>query len=105
MNRYKNALAVLAVAGILATMSVVTRAYTLNSAKWATGSALIHINPQNNDWDATLTENALRWALNEWNTNSGSKFQWIYNGRSNQTTTGNDGKNLMVFRNAGDGGA
>jgi hypothetical protein len=80
-------------------------AYTFSTATWATTPVPIFINPENADVTADAAEAAVLWSINEWNTRTGTTFRWQYNGRTNQTTTGNDGVNMVVFRNTSDGGA
>lgn len=80
-------------------------AYTFGSSKWGTTPVPIYINPQNSDMTADAAEAAVLWSINEWNTKSGTTFRWQYNGRTTQTSTGNDGRNMVVFRNSTSGGA
>ena len=75
------------------------------SVKWGSNSVVFYANPSNLDLDATSAENALKTGLNTWSTDAGTPFRYVYGGRVNDTNTGNDGRNVIVFRNASDGGA
>lgn len=92
------------VTGLIATAAVggfgaAIFAYSTN-ASWANNNVVFYINPQTPDLDATSVENALKDGMNVWNSQAGTPFRWVYGGRTNQTSTGYDGKNVIVFRDA-----
>jgi hypothetical protein len=63
------------------------------------------VNPSNADVPASAAEAAIQSALTTWSTQSGSSFRYQYAGRVNDTSTSNDGRNVVIFRNAENGGA
>ncbi len=79
-------------------------AYALITA-WPTPSAVFYINPNNLDVSANAAEAALQSAMNVWNTQGGSAFHYTYGGRVSDTNIAQDGRNVIVFRNASGGGA
>jgi hypothetical protein len=89
----------------LAALAVKTNAYTLGAAKWSTSVVTFYANPSNQDVDPTTAENALIAALGAWGSQSSASFQFAYGGRVNDTATGYDGRNVLLFRNASNGGA
>jgi hypothetical protein len=102
LNKALVVVVAIAAAGMLSSSR--PAAYSLATSKWSSTQVPIYINPQNADMSAAAAEAAVLWSINEWNTHSGTTFQWQYNGQTNQTSTGNDGKNIVVFRNSTDGG-
>lgn len=74
-------------------------------AKWASNQVVFYANPSNLDIDSTVAETALVSALNNWNTQAGTPFRFSYGGRVNDTSTGYDSRNVMVFRNSSNGSA
>lgn len=89
---------------VVAGMGVAIEGYT-TFARWTSTPVLVYVNPQNADVDPAAASAALEWAMNEWNTRSGSSFSYWYGGRTNDTTLSRDGLNVVLFRNAGDGSA
>ena len=73
--------------------------------KWAVMPVIMYVNPNNLDVSAAAAEAALQEAMNVWNTQGSSALRFDYGGRVNDTSVGNDGKSVIVFRNAADGGA
>src|SRR5688572_24681862 len=82
-----------------------THAFTLSYAKWALPSVVFYANPSNRDVAATSAENAFKVGLNAWTTQARSNFRYIYGGRVSDTSTANDGRNVVIFRNASNGSA
>jgi hypothetical protein len=74
-------------------------------AKWGSTSVVVYANPNNADVTATAAETAFKVGLNAWNTQARSKFHYVYGGRVGDTSTGYDGRNVTVFRNASSGSA
>jgi len=74
-------------------------------ARWTSTPVNVYINPANADLDPAAAEAALRTAMDEWNTRSGSSFQYLYIGQTTDTTSRNDGRNVVLFRNATNNGA
>lgn len=104
MKRINKTAAVLGVAAIAAISTTAGQAYT-TYAKWSTNQVQFYANPSNADLDPTAAETALVSAMNNWNTQAGTPFRFSYAGRVNDTTTGYDSRNVMVFRNASNGSA
>jgi hypothetical protein len=104
MNHKKLVVTGLACAAVVGLCAGSVRAYSTFS-KWGSSSATFYVNPANADLDATAAENALKYGLNVWTTQASSGFRYTYGGRVNDTSTGNDGKNVIIFRNASSGGA
>ena len=103
MKQHKLAFAA-AVAAALLLHAVAPQAY-MTGARWTSPAVLVVLNPANADLGPDATEQALVAAMTEWNTRGDAAFEWVYNGRTDQATTGYDGRNLVLFRNAGDGSA
>ena len=104
MNRTKLVAASLAGAVVVALFAGRPEAYS-TFAKWGSNSATFYANPSNADVDSAAAEAAIQASLNVWSTEAGSTFRYNYGGRVNDTSTGNDGRNVVVFRNASGGGA
>jgi hypothetical protein len=104
MTRMKIVASASAAVAVTVALGTVSEAYT-TFARWASTPVLVYVNPQNADVDPEAATGALQTAMNEWNTRSGSSFQYVYLGRTHDTTTGYDGRNVILFRNAGDGSA
>jgi len=99
----RTALLVCVIAGVVATSNIATRAYG-TYGQWSTSSVPIYVNPQNVDVSASAAEAAVQYGMNVWNTQAGANFQFLYGGRVNDTTTGFDNRNVVIFRNASNGG-
>ena len=74
-------------------------------AKWGTLTVPIYVNPANSDVSLSAAIAGVQGAMAVWNTQSGTPFRYTYAGQVSQTTTGNDGKNVVLFRNSTNGGA
>src|SRR5262245_738234 len=73
-------------------------------AKWANAAATVYISPANNDGlSDSAVVSALQAAMDDWNTQGASPFRFNYGGQVRDTTTGYDGRNVVLFRNASDG--
>jgi len=79
------------------------QAYT-TYARWSSGPTFL-LNPANADVSADAAEAAIKAGLDVWNTQSGSSFAGRYAGRVSDTATANDGRNVIIFRNASNGSA
>jgi hypothetical protein len=86
-----------------ASLSGAVQGYT-TYAKWKSNPTF-YLNPANSDVAASTAEAAVLAGLDAWNTQSGSGFYGNYGGRVNDTSTGYDGRNVLLFRNATSGGA
>ena len=80
-------------------------AYTATGPKWNVRPVPYSINTTNLDLPESAVEPAVRQGADVWATQSSASISLSYMGRSAQTTTGNDGLNLVVFRNASNGSA
>jgi hypothetical protein len=97
-----------ALAMVAATAMVVSTdmsAYTANGPTWSQRPVPYAINTTNLDLPESAVEPAVRAGADVWAAQSSASISLAYMGRSSQTTTGNDGLNLMVFRNASNGSA
>jgi len=100
----KRAALLAACAAITAGMAATGYAYS-TYAKWSSVPVSFFINPNNNDVSASAAISAFQTALNVWSTQSGSSFRFQYAGTSNNTSTGYDNQNVLIFRNSGGTGA
>jgi len=82
-----------------------TSAYAVNGAIWTQTPVPYSINTTNLDLPESAVEPAVRAGADAWAAQSGAAISLSYTGASTQTTTGNDGLNLVVFRNASSGSA
>jgi len=93
------------IAGLVLVLSTDTSAYATNGATWATFPVPYSINTTNLDLPESAVEPAVIAGADSWATQSSAAVSLSYTGRSAQTTTGYDGLNLVVFRNASSGSA
>jgi hypothetical protein len=82
-----------------------TAAYTASASKWAFSPVNYFVNASNLDLASPAADAAVRVGAEAWSAQSRTRFQFAYGGGSAQTTTTNDGVNLVVFRNASNGSA
>jgi Matrixin len=80
-------------------------AYATTGVAWNVRPVPYSINTTNLDLPESAVEPAVRAGADVWATQSNASISLSYMGRSAQTTTGNDGLNLVVFRNASSGSA
>ena len=85
--------------------TVTARAYTKSPYKWALGPVLVYVNPANRDVTTSAAEGAVKSALNTWTTRLGGAFRYQYGGRTTTTSKSLRGRNVVIFRNASNGGA
>lgn len=73
-------------------------------ASWSSANATVYINPANGDGlsDSGVVS-ALQAAMDDWNTQGASPFRFNYGGQVRDTTTGYDGRNVVLFRNESNG--
>ncbi len=91
-----------AAAAAVALAVVTVQGYT-TFARWAQGTATFFVNPANADVSSGAAEAALQAGMAAWNEQSGSAFRFEYGGRVGDTTTGYDGRNVVLFRNVSNG--
>jgi hypothetical protein len=91
------------VAALAAVCGVAAHAYSVSSYKWAYSPVLFYVNPANADVSSNAAEAAVRAGMDVWNTQAGIPFRYQFGGRVNDTSTGNDGRNVVIFRNATNG--
>jgi len=77
-------------------------AFTVTGPTWSQPQTPYYINTANLDLPGLSTETAVRAGADTWQLQSGA-FRFVYTGLSTQTTTTNDGINLVLFRNASSG--
>lgn len=90
-------------AALAATVAV--HAFSMNGYTWASHQVAYYINPSNLDGlSAWAVESAIGAGANAWGTQSNADFQFYYAGRTTGSTTGNNGKNEVFFRDIANGG-
>jgi len=82
-----------------------TSAFVLNGPKWLVPTVPYVINTTNLDLPDAAVELAVRAGADVWSQQTAASIALSFTGRSAQTTTTNDGVNLIVFRNASSGSA
>src|SRR5690349_7523814 len=96
-----------AIAAALAVATVLSGdplAYVANGPTWGQPQMSYRINSSNLDLSAAGAIAAVRAGAAAWQQQSGA-FRFNYAGSSTQSTTTNDGVNLVLFRNAQNGSA
>ena len=93
-----------AAAAVAATLTIGVHAYT-TYAKWPSSTAGFYVNPQNADVSINAALTALQNGADVWQTQSSALFDFVYVGQVSDTTTGYDNRNVVIFRNASNGGA
>ena len=94
-------------AATLAAGTVVSRnplAYTATGPTWSQPQAPYYVNTANLDLPGVSVESAVRAGADAWH-NQSAAFRFTYAGTSAATSTGYDGTNLVVFRDASSGSA
>ncbi len=71
-------------------------------SKWSS-TPIFYVNPNNADMSASAAAAAVQFALNVWNTQGNSPFRFDYGGTNSDTSTANDGRNVVIFRNVSNG--
>jgi hypothetical protein len=79
-------------------------AFALLGPRWPQSQAAYVVNAANLDLAGAAADAAVRAGADGWHQQSGA-FRFVHGGSSAQASTGNDGINLVVFRNASSGGA
>ena len=79
-------------------------AYVANGPTWSQAQTPYYVNSANLDLATISAETAVRSGADAWQQQSAA-FRFTYSGASSQTTTNNDGINLVLFRNASSGSA
>ena len=79
-------------------------AYVASGPTWSQPQTPYYINAANLDLPPFSAETAVRSGADVWPLQSYA-FRFVYSGLSSQTTTTNDGINLVLFRNASSGSA
>src|SRR5689334_7349064 len=83
-------------------MSAVSHGYS-SYARWSSVPVTVLVNPANADLSASATISAVQFAMNVWNTQSGSSFRFQYGGTATDTATAHDNRNVLIFRNVSNG--
>jgi hypothetical protein len=90
----------------LALLAVATAGRSYSTyAKWGTSPVTFYVNPANADVTASAATAAVEFAMNAWNTQSGTAFRYQYGGAASDTATQYDNRNVLIFRNATSGSA
>jgi hypothetical protein len=100
-------LSVALLAGIAsaAMLTMTARAFTSNGPSWAAGVVDYYVNAANLDLVSSAAAAAVRAGADTWDAQTTASFRFSYAGPSPATSTGYDGTNLVVFRNASSGSA
>jgi hypothetical protein len=93
------------IAAVVTGLSRDMLAYTATGVAWNVRAVPYAINTTNLDLPESAVEPAVRAGADVWPAQSNASISLQYTGRLDQTTTGNDGVNLVVFRNASSGSA
>jgi hypothetical protein len=91
-------------AAVLLAAATAAVSYT-TYAKWSGARATFFVNPANTDVSASAAATAVQYALNVWSTQTGTTFRYQYGGTVTDSSTANDKRNVMIFRNASNGSA
>jgi hypothetical protein len=102
MKTMKALATIAAIGALAAAIAPSTLAYT-TYGKWGTLNVAFYVNPVNADVSQNAAISALQAGMSAWNTESGTSFRFSYAGQTSSTTTGNDGKNVILFRNTSNG--
>jgi len=100
MKRFWRTLAVIAM--LAAATATAIHGYT-TYGEWGTLQVPFYVNPANADVSQNAAISALQGGMETWNTQSGTAFRFVYSGQSSSTTTGNDQKNIILFRGTSSG--
>jgi hypothetical protein len=79
-------------------------AYTATGPTWSQPETQYYVNTANLDLPGVSVESAVRAGADAWHDQSAA-FRFLYAGTSAATSTGYDGTNLVVFRDASSGSA
>jgi hypothetical protein len=90
-------IALAVVAAAVCTLTL--QAYT-TYGKWSDNQVYFYVNPANADVSDSAATSAIQTALTEWSTKAGTPFRYLYGGRVNDTSTGYDNRNVVLFRNS-----
>ena len=74
-------------------------------AHWASSPVTFYVNPVNADVSQSAAAAGLQFAMDVWNTQSGTSFRYQYGGTVTDTATAYDNRNVIFFRNATNGSA
>ena len=102
MKTTKTLAAIAALGALAVAVTPSTLAY-VTYGKWGTLNVSFYVNPANADVSANAAISALQGGMSAWNTQSGTSFRFAYAGPTGSTSTGNDGKNVILFRNVDNG--
>ena len=80
-------------------------AYSTMGPKWINPVVTYFVNSTNLDLPDATAEAAVRTGADVWSTQTNANFRFSFAGGSTQSTTTNDGINLVVFRNEANGSA
>jgi hypothetical protein len=84
--------------------SRVPMAFVASGPTWSQPQTPYYVNSANLDLPGLSAETAVRSGADAWQQQSAA-FRFVYTGPSSQTTTTNDGINLVLFRDAASGSA
>jgi hypothetical protein len=94
-----------AVAASALVWSTHANAYVLSGPAWIQRPVPYLVNPVNLDLPVAAIDPAIRAGADVWSQQTNASFSFSYASDSTQTSTGYDGSNLVVFRNASSGSA
>jgi len=73
--------------------------------KWSSSRVTYYVNPANLDVDPNLAEAAVKSGADAWGQQASANFSFSYGGRVSDSATTVDNRNVVIFRNASNGGA
>lgn len=80
-------------------------AYSLTGPRWSGQEVSYFVNAANLDVSQQAAVSAVQIAADGWTSQSGADIRLVYGGSTTVATAGYDGKNVVMFRNASNGGA
>jgi hypothetical protein len=98
------AIAAVAAVGTLIAIPESGHAYA-TYASWSARSVPYYVNPANMDVPSSSALAAVQTAAAVWGNQGGANISFQYAGQANDTATSNDGRNVVLFRNASNGAA
>jgi hypothetical protein len=91
---------ILIVCLVVVGFSLTAKAYLFWGAKWNVSSVTYYVNPSNLDLSNSDAITGVQGAANVWNTQGQANMKLAYGGTSNVNANGNDGQNVVFFRNS-----
>ncbi len=104
MKTNHRAIRFIGASGLVLAVSITAQGYDAGSVKWPRMPVSYYINPRNLDVPEADAIAAVQQGADAWGQQSGANFRYAYAGTTSISTNSNDGKNVVMFRNASNGG-